>query len=176
MPVDARDRNDQNESLNRLESMNSSHLLICMLGVSFLSENLLAQDPAAKNPAPQAAAKNEVGIASRDGITVSGTDVLVTRNGRTEKLAKELTLPNGLRVNMDGTLVAKDGSVVTLRSTQLLTFEGRVVDVPIVESVAPAKTVTIAPAATPATPALAPTTPPPATPRGHIKAGEGVQK
>ena len=32
---------------------------------------------------------NTVGISSREGLTLSGTDVLITRNGVSEKLLKE---------------------------------------------------------------------------------------
>lgn len=155
--------------------MHSSHLLVWALAISVLTERLVAEEPSATNPAAPSAAKSEVGVSSRDGITTSGADVLMTRNGRTEKVTKELVLPNGLRVKTDGTVILNDGSEITLRASQLLTFEGRILNVPIVESVAPKTTtilVPVAPAATPAPPA----TPMPTKPRGSIKAGEGVQK
>jgi len=79
--------------------------------------------------APAAAKPEEVGISARDGITVSGTDVLITRNRVSEKLEKELTLENGLRVKPDGTVQLPDGSKITLRGTQVLTFDGKLMDV-----------------------------------------------
>lgn len=155
--------------------MHSSHLLVWALAISVLTERLVAEEPSATNPAAPSAAKSEVGVSSRDGITTSGADVLMTRNGRTEKVTKELVLPNGLRVKTDGTVILNDGSEITLRASQLLTFEGRILNVPIVESVAPKTTTTLVPVAPAATPAP-PATPMPPKPRGPIKAGEGVQK
>ena len=125
---------------------------------------------------PTAPVSSEVGVSSRDGITLSGTDVLVTRNGVTKTLTEPLELPNGVRVQLDGTILAGDGGKFRLRSTQVLTFDGKILDAPIVQSVAPATVTntttttttaepaptvtTIAPATTPvlATP-VAPTTP-----------------
>jgi hypothetical protein len=81
--------------------------------------------------APAESAKTAVGIASRDGISLSGTDVLVTRNGISEKLTKPMTLSGGVKVKPDGTMVGTDGSEVMLRPEQLLTFEGQLVNIPV---------------------------------------------
>ena len=74
-------------------------------------------------------AGKDVGISARDGIVISGTDVLVTRNGVTEKLTKELGFTNGVRIRPDGTVVKADGSKVTMRPGQLLTFDGELREV-----------------------------------------------
>lgn len=156
-------------------NMNSSHLLILALAISVITERLVGEEPSPTNPAAPSATKSGVGVSSRDGFTTSGADVLITRNGRTEKLMKEIAFPNGLRVKIDGTVILKDGSEITLRASQLLTFDGRILNVPIVESVAPQLTTILVPVVPAVTPAP-PSTPMPTTPRGHIKAGEGVQK
>ncbi len=156
-------------------NMKTPHFGVYSLAANILTSGLVAQEPAVANPVPQAPAKkDDVGISSRDGISISGVDVLVTRNGRTEKLTKEMVLDNGFRVRLDGTVVAKDGGVVTLRPTQTLTFDGRFVTYPIVESVAPKTPVVVGPAPTPVKPAATPMPKPPR--QGPIKAGEGVQK
>ena len=72
----------------------------------------------------------EIGIAKHDGVTLSGGEALVTRNGITEKLRKELLLPTGMRVRPNGTVTLADQTDITLRATQLLTFEGKIVDLP----------------------------------------------
>jgi len=73
----------------------------------------------------------DVGISGRDGITVSGADVFVTRNGRSEKLEKPLTLDGGTKINPDGTVRLADGREITLRAEQRLTFDGRLLASPI---------------------------------------------
>ncbi|HEY2344153.1 MAG TPA: DUF6799 domain-containing protein, partial [Chthoniobacteraceae bacterium] len=70
----------------------------------------------------------EVGISNQDGISTSGTDVLITRNGVSEKLTKEITLSNGMRVEPDGTMILKNGAKVPMRPTQTLTFDGQLID------------------------------------------------
>jgi len=128
------------------------------------------------DPLERGAGAGCLGVSSRDGITISGGDVLVTRNGRIEKLMKEVVLPNGLIVKPDGTVTNKDGGVATLRPTQVLSFEGIFTEAPVIESTAPKATPVIV---MPATRAAPPATPMPATPmprKGPIQAGEGVQK
>lgn len=87
---------------------------------------------------------------------------------------QELTLLNGMRVKLNRTVVMPDSKVVPLRSTQALTMDGRLVEIPATVPVPPVRQpVVITPAATPVPP---PTTPMPTTTKQHIKAGEGVQK
>ena len=131
--------------------------------------------------------KNEVGISSRDGITMSGKDVLVTRNGVTETLTREMELANGVRVMVDGTVVARDGGKLTLGPSQLLNFDGQIVKLPVE---APVTTVIVKTPATDeasqkaaaAQKAAEDAAKAESARRGkestdkHIKAGEGVQK
>jgi len=154
--------------------MKPHHLFICTFTAGFLANSLWAQQ--AIENLPQPTAKTEVGVSSRDGITISGGEVFMTRNGRTEKLIKEVVLPNGLIVKPDGTVTNKDGGVATLRPTQVLSFEGMFTEAPVIESTAPKATPVIV---MPATRAAPPATPMPATPmprKGPIQAGDGVQK
>jgi len=72
---------------------------------------------------PGATGNNVVGISSRDGITVSGADALITRNGVTERVTKQFQLSSGVLVNPDGTFT-KDGKSLTLRENQILGFDG----------------------------------------------------
>lgn len=71
-----------------------------------------------------------VGIARRDGVTVSGSEAFVTRNGVTEKLVKELRLPSGVIVRPDGSVVLSNHAETSLQADQLLTFDGHILNIP----------------------------------------------
>lgn len=152
--------------------MKTSSFVTAIFASELLAATLSAQEPV--KPGETAKAKTEVGISSRDGFSVSGGEALITRNGITEKLMKEVALPNGTRVQVDGKIVTKDGAELTLRTDQVLTFDGQLLEAP---AAAP---LPVRPMIRPATPAPGTAvpfgTPPPATPRPHIRAGEGVQK
>ncbi len=75
-----------------------------------------------------AATGTEVGIADRDGITLAGSAVLVTRNGVSERLIKAIELENGTQVTPEGTLMLKTGEKIPMRVGQLLTFNGELID------------------------------------------------
>ncbi len=98
-----------------------------ILVAGLIASSAIAQQADTTKAAEKAAAK-EVGIASSDGITLSGTDVLVTRNGVTEKLTKEITIGEGIRVKPDGTILSADGGTLTLRPAQIRTFDGKFVN------------------------------------------------
>lgn len=61
---------------------------------------------------------------ARDGFTKSGTEVLLTRGGTTQKVENEIALENGLRVRPDGGVTLPSGEKATLRNNQLLTLQG----------------------------------------------------
>jgi hypothetical protein len=65
-----------------------------------------------------------VGISSHDGISVSGADTLITRNGVSEKVIKEFELSGGTVVKPNGSIVDKDGKSLILRENQVLGFDG----------------------------------------------------
>lgn len=143
-----------------LLDMNTTILSLCIIGTSALT--LLAQEP---KPATTTVITTtpvkvtpEVGVSARDGITISGADLMVTRNGATEKLTKVLELPNGVRVEPSGMITTGDGAKVVLRPTQLLTFDGRFLNIPIVES-APAAATTTTTTTTPAPAQVIPVVP-----------------
>jgi hypothetical protein len=73
----------------------------------------------------------DVGISSQDGITLSGTEIMVTRNGVTEKLTKEIKLENGTRILPNGSVISSSGTSVPLRPSQVLTFDGKVINAPV---------------------------------------------
>ena len=164
-------------------------LLFVVIGL--VAANGFAQAPSTVTPA--AAPDAAVGISSRDGITISGSDVLVTRNGLTEKLREEITLPNGMRVLPNGSIITRNGGTATLRPTQILTFDGRFMDAPVRETASPTTTTTTTTTTNTGAPAVVPA--PQVTKKadeeaaqveserraaalqkGNIKAGEGVQK
>lgn len=98
---------------------------------------MLCAEPAAPSPialeptTPAPARKElEVGSSATDGVSVSGGAALVTRNGSTTKLDKELKLTNGTRVQPDGTITFADGKALVLRGDQVLTFDGTIVVAP----------------------------------------------
>ena len=87
-------------------------------------------DGAAPLIPPGAKDNNVVGISSQDGITVAGTDTLITRNGVTDKVTKQIRLAHGVLVNPDGSFT-KNGQTSALRENQILGFDGVLRDAPI---------------------------------------------
>ena len=74
----------------------------------------------------------ESGISARDGITISGSDVFITRNGVTNKVVGDLHLPNGAVVKNDGTVILSNGRHVTLRPEQVMDLHGVLHEAPII--------------------------------------------
>jgi hypothetical protein len=124
--------------------MKISRIPCLALGASVIALSAIAhaQSPIEREKSVAAAAQsaNEVGISSHDGISMSGADVLVTRNGISEKLTKVLELKNGLRVHPDGVIITSDEHKLSLRPEQILTFDGRFVNYPVHESVSSTST------------------------------------
>lgn len=153
--------------------MKATILALGIFATGIATSNLVAEEP-------KAASDKVVGVSSHDGFTRSGDDLFVTRNGVTEKVTKEMTLSNGVRVMPGGGIFAKDGNKMELLNSQVLTLDGRVVNAPVTEPAAPARV--------PETSPKQPTTNVAADAarmeaeraaganKGHIQAGEGVQK
>ena len=76
--------------------------------------------------------RKEIGLSARDGITVSGTDVLITRNGVTDKVTTDLKMPNGALVRPNGRVTLANGEHITLRPDQLLDLNGVLRESPVV--------------------------------------------
>ncbi len=74
------------------------------------------------------------GVSSRDGFTVSGADVFVTRNGNTQRVTSDMKLSNGAIVHPDGTVLLANGRKIILRSEQVLDFRGVVHEAPVREN------------------------------------------
>src|SRR5437879_6354880 len=93
------------------------------------------------------AGRTLLGGSARDGFTLRGTEVVMTRNGVTTKLEHAVVLPNGLRIQANGNVTLRDGSTTALRANQLLTFEGAFQDVLLTpQGVAPLSSVDPGPA------------------------------
>jgi len=67
--------------------------------------------------------------AIRDGFTMAGGKVLVTRHGATEPLTSELRFENGMRLQPNGSLTLPNGSESSLKPTQVITLKGELIDV-----------------------------------------------
>jgi hypothetical protein len=78
------------------------------------------------------AERKEIGLSAKDGITVSGTDVLITRNGVTDKITKDLKMPNGALVSADGRVTLANGHHIVLRPDQLLDLNGELRESPVI--------------------------------------------
>jgi hypothetical protein len=88
------------------------------------------------------ATRTQTGASARDGFTLRGAEVVLTKNGVTTKVDRDLILPNGLRVLANGSVRNRDGSSTALRPNQLLTLEGTFEDVVLTpEGVAPVSSV-----------------------------------
>ncbi|MEZ0257173.1 MAG: DUF6799 domain-containing protein, partial [Chthoniobacter sp.] len=112
--------------------------LACVMSVA---TSVIAADvestPVTRSPAA-AGDGVAVGISKRDGVTVSGSEAFVTRNGVTEKLVKELRLPSGVLVRPDGSVLLSNNAETNLQADQLLTFDGHIVAIPNDPNVNPA--------------------------------------
>ena len=75
--------------------------------------------------------KPGVGLSARDGITISGAEVFITRNGVTERMNSDTRLPNGVTAKPDGTIILNNGNRLTLRPDQILDLSGVIRDAPI---------------------------------------------
>ncbi|HEV7868933.1 MAG TPA: DUF6799 domain-containing protein [Chthoniobacteraceae bacterium] len=104
--------------------------LLSFSAVSLAQTTATPTQPTTTSPAADPAV-GDVGLSARDGITMSGADAFITRNGVTEKLAKEVVLDGGVRVQPNGTVTMKDKTKITLRANQLLTLDGRLVEAPV---------------------------------------------
>ena len=93
-------------------------------------DDRLAEAPERPVAATEPAAR-ESGVSARDGITVSGADVFITRNGTTEKITSDMRLSNGVIVHPDGTVILASGKKITLRSAQVLDFRGVLHEAPV---------------------------------------------
>lgn len=116
--------------------MNIQTLISTMAAVGMISTAVAAEPSSVVSPAA-AGGGEQVGVGKRDGVTISGNEAFITRNGTMEKLVRELSLPSGVTIRPDGTMILPDKTDATLRSTQLLTLEGKVVDLPLDPNVNP---------------------------------------
>jgi hypothetical protein len=132
-------------------------LSICALGAMTLgvfAQASKVESTTATAASEPAKASPEVGLSARDGITISGADLMMTRNGVTEKVTKELELQNGTTVLPNGTITTAEGAKIVLRPAQILTFDGRLLNI----SATPATTTTSTTTTTAAPAATAPAT------------------
>lgn len=72
----------------------------------------------------------DAGKSSRDGITISGAEMFITRNGVTEKVNADVSLPNGVTAQPNGTLILANGNRFTMRPNQILGLDGILRDAP----------------------------------------------
>jgi hypothetical protein len=120
--------------------MKTSPSLALVLGLANMLQVGWAADesnaPVTTNPA-LAGDGVQIGVARQDGVTVSADGASVTRNGITEKLSKELYLPSGVVVRPNGSVTLADKTETTLRVTQILTFDGKIVPLTVSPNVNP---------------------------------------
>jgi len=93
------------------------------------------------------ATRTQTGASARDGFTLRGAEVVMTRNGVTTKVEREFVLPNGMHVQANGSITSPGGGTTALRSNQLLTFDGTIQEVALTaDGVAPVSSVASGPA------------------------------
>ena len=111
--------------------------LVPILSALLLS-TAVAQEKADPNAAPPASAPALAAPSSHDGFVLRGIEAVIIRNGVASVVEREVILPNGLRVLPNGNVTLRDGTATTLRTNQLLTFEGKFEDLaPAAQSGAP---------------------------------------
>jgi hypothetical protein len=92
------------------------------------------------------ATRTQVGATARDGFTLRGTELILTRDGVTTKVDRDWVLSGGVRVHANGNITMADGSTTSLRPNQILTFDGEIEDVVLTpEGLAPLSTVAAGP-------------------------------
>lgn len=92
------------------------------------------------------ATRTQPGASARDGFTLRGTELIMTRDGVTTKVNREWALSGGVRVHANGNITLADGSSTSLRPNQILTFAGDIEDVVLTpEGLAPLSAVAAGP-------------------------------
>jgi len=92
------------------------------------------------------ATRTQPGATARDGFTLRGTELVMTRDGVTTKVNRNWALSNGARVHANGNITMADGSTTSLRPNQILTFAGDIEDVVLTpEGLAPLSAVAAGP-------------------------------
>jgi hypothetical protein len=112
--------------------MKTSRLFLPMMALSgCLTAGVLAQttvDNAAVNNARSTSFSS-----ARDGFTRASAETLMTFKGVTEKLTREVVLPNKVRIQPDGTVFLANGDKQVLRNNQILTMQGVIEDTPLTQ-------------------------------------------
>jgi hypothetical protein len=118
---------------------------------AFCLSTIIALSSTSAQTTSGAAAANSnrpaIGASARDGFTLRGAEVVMTRDGVTAKVERSLAFSNGLKVSASGNITMPDGSSTALRPNQLLTFDGNLHDVVLTpDGVAPLSSVDTGPA------------------------------
>lgn len=74
------------------------------------------------------ATRTQPGATARDGFTLRGTTLVMTRHGVTAPVDREYVLQDGTHVKANGNIVMRDGSNTSLRPNQILLFDGEIQD------------------------------------------------
>jgi len=61
----------------------------------------------------------------KDYVVMKDGKMMVVKDGKTTAMDKEMTLPDGTRVMLDGKVMMKDGSTKILKNGETLIIEGR---------------------------------------------------
>jgi hypothetical protein len=101
---------------------------VCAAGVSGFAPAAFAEDPERlPEPTPAATvtpAHPQNAIIKQDGV------VYFLKDGRPQKVERELRLSEGVTVQSDGEVILKDGTKVSLKDGQLITLDGRIMAAP----------------------------------------------
>jgi len=120
-------------------------LILASLSMVGLWATAMAATPEEINAAN--ATRTQPGASARDGFTLRGAEVVMTRHGVTTKVEREFVLTNGMHVLANGNITSPGGGSTALRPNQLLTFEGAIQEVALTpEGVAPVSSVAPGPA------------------------------
>lgn len=69
-------------------------------------------------------------LASQDAILKQDGTVYFLKQGRPQKVEREMRLAEGVTIQSDGDVILKDGARVTLKDGQLITLDGRIMTAP----------------------------------------------
>ena len=79
-------------------------------------------------PKPASQARKLEARPTQNSIVMKGGKLLLIRQGSMMPMTTEMTLENGTKVALDGTLTLPDGTTKTLANGDYLLLDGRIVD------------------------------------------------
>ena len=69
-------------------------------------------------------------LTKRDRLMLKDGKMVVVKDGKSAPMEMEMTLENGSKVMMDGTVVMKDGTTKKIADTEMILMDGKIMKIP----------------------------------------------